>query len=139
MLEVDELGPTRFVHGSPRSDEECVTVETPLERVREFLAGMPERTIVTAHTHVGYARELDGVRLLNPGSVGLPYEGRPGAYWALLGPDVEHRRTEYDLEAALQRMAAAGLPGWDEYEQLLRSPPTPAEVIADAEQRVFAG
>jgi predicted phosphodiesterase len=139
VVEVDGLGPTRFVHGSPRSDEECVTVETPRDRVREFLDGVPERTVVTAHTHVHYARELDGVRLLNPGSVGLPYEERPGAYWAMLGPAVEHRRTEYDLDAALERMGAAGLPGWGEYAELLRSPPPLAEVIADAEQRVFAG
>jgi predicted phosphodiesterase len=139
VVDVDGLGATRFVHGSPRSDEECVTVETPPERVREFLDGVPQSALVTAHTHVGYARELDGVCLLNPGSVGLPYEGRPGAYWALLGPGIEHRRTEYDLEAALERMGAAGLPGWDEYAQLLVAPPTPAEVIADAEERVFAG
>ena len=139
VVEVDGLGPTRFVHGSPRSDEELVTAETEPARVREFLAGVPERAVVTAHTHVSYVREVDGVRLLNAGSVGLPYEGRPGAYWAMLGPGVEHRRTEYDLDAALERMGAAGFPGWDEYAELLRSPPTPAEVIADAEERVFAG
>ena len=62
--------------------------------MREFLAGVPERVLVTAHTHVSYERTVDGVRLVNPGSVGMPYEGAPGAYWALLGPDVEHRRTE---------------------------------------------
>jgi hypothetical protein len=107
--------------------------------VRQFLHGVPERALVTAHVHVSYTRELDGVRLLSPGSVGLPYEGPPGARWALLGPGIELRRTEYDLEAAFERMAAAGLPGWDEHAELLRSPPTPAEVIADAEQRVFAG
>jgi putative phosphoesterase len=139
VVEVEGLGATRFVHGSPRSDEELVTAETPPDRVRELLAGVPERALVTAHTHVSYSRVVDAVRLLNPGSVGLPYEGRPGAYWALLGPEVEHRCTDYDLDAALQRMAAAGMPGWDEYAQLLRTPPTPAEVIADAEQRVFAG
>jgi predicted phosphodiesterase len=139
VVEVDGIGPTRFVHGSPRSDEECVTVETPVERVREFLDGVPEHALVTAHVHVSYTRELDGVRLLSPGSVGLPYEGPTGARWALLGPGIELRRTEYDVEAALDRMAAAGLPGWDEYAELLRSPPPPAEVIADAEQRVFAG
>jgi predicted phosphodiesterase len=139
VVEVDGLGPTRFVHGSPRSDEECVTVETPAERVRAFLDGVPERAVVTAHTHVSYAREVDGVRLVNPGSVGLPYEGRPGAYWALLGPGIEHRRTEYDVQAALARMREAGFPDLDHYAPLLLSPPTPAEVIVDAEQRVFAG
>ena len=45
----------------------------------------------------------------NPGSVGLPYEPRAGhAYWALLGPDVELRRTDYDVEAAVGAHAGGG-------------------------------
>jgi putative phosphoesterase len=140
VVEVDGLGRTRFVHGSPRSDEECVTVETPEERVREFMRGVEERVVVTAHTHVRYNRQVAGVRLLNPGSVGLPYEGETGvAFWAVLGPDVELRRTEYDREGALERMRATGMPQFELIEQLMTAPPPPAEVIAAAEERVFAG
>jgi hypothetical protein len=82
---------------------------------------------------------VDGVRLLNPGSVGLPYEGSPGAYWALLGPGVEHRRTEYDLDGAERRFRAGGNPFADLMLELLRTPPARTETIADAERRVFAG
>jgi predicted phosphodiesterase len=139
VVEVDGLGPTRFCHGSPRSDEELVTESTPVERVREFLVGVEESAVVTAHTHVSYERLVDGVRLLNPGSVGLPYEGRPGAYWALLGPGVEHRRTEYDLDDAERRIRARGGPFADLTMELLRSPPTRAEAIAHAEERAFSG
>ena len=39
----------------------------------------------TAHTHVSYERHVLGRTFFNPGSVGMPYEGAPGAYWALLG------------------------------------------------------
>lgn len=98
VLDLDGLGPTRFCHGSPRSENECVTERTPPERVREFMAAVDERVVVSGHTHVQYERTVDGTRLVNPGSVGMPYEGAPGAYWALLGPDVEHRRTDYDLD-----------------------------------------
>ena len=87
-----------FSHGSPRRDEECVTERTPEERVREFMAGVDERRRHGARPRQ-YDRVVDGTRLVGPGSVGLPYEGRAGrAYWALLGPDVELRRTEYDIE-----------------------------------------
>ena len=72
------LGPTLFCHGSPRSDEECVTVATPDERVAEFTAGVEEVCIVTAHTHMQYDRRVGETRLLNPGSVGLPTSRRPG-------------------------------------------------------------
>jgi predicted phosphodiesterase len=139
-VDVDGLGPTRFCHGSPRSDEECVTVETPAERVREFMDGVDEQVVVTAHTHVRYDRIVDGIRLVNPGAVGMPYEGETGvAFWALLGPDVELRRTRYDLDAAVERMRAGGMPAFEEIEAILRTPPLPAEVIEHAERVVFAG
>jgi putative phosphoesterase len=140
VVDVDGLGAVLFCHGSPRSDEECVTVATPVERVAEFTARVDERCVVTAHTHMQYDRHVGETRLLNPGSVGLPYEPEPGcAYWALLGPDVELRRTPYDLEAALERMRAAGIPNFEQIEELMRTPPPHAEVIEHAERVVFSG
>jgi predicted phosphodiesterase len=139
-VEIDGLGPTLFCHGSPRSDEECVTVATPAERVEEFMAGVQAACIVTAHTHMQYDRRVGETRLLNPGSVGLPYELEPGnAYWALLGPDVELRRTPYDLDAAIERMRPAGMPKFDQIEELMRTPPPQAEVIEHTERLVFSG
>ena len=139
VLDVEGLGPTRFVHGSPRSDEECVTPQTPEERVREFMAGVPERVVVTAHVHVSYDRQVRDVRLVGPGSVGRPYEGRRGARWALLGPDVELRETQYDHEAAAERYLASGIPEVQLDVEALLDPITRDEIIADAEARVFAG
>jgi putative phosphoesterase len=138
-VDVAGLGPVRFSHGSPRSDEECVTPETPEERVREFMAGVDERVLVTAHVHLQFDREVGGVRSVNPGSVGLPYQGRPGAYWALLGPDVEPRRTEYELARAVRAYRESGFPDPEQLVEMLEHPPSPPEVIDDAERRVFAG
>ena len=138
-IEVDGLGPVCLAHGSPRSDEECVTPETPDERVREFSAGVAERVIVTAHVHIQFDREVAGVRSVNAGSVGLPYEGRQGAYWALLGPGVEHRRAEYDVDAAVERFRASGQPDVERIVELMLEPPEPREVIEHGEKHVFAG
>ena len=139
VVEVDGLGPVRFCHGSPRSDEECVTPETPDERVREFSAEVDERVIVTAHVHIQFDREVAGIRSLNAGSVGLPYEGRRGAYWALFGPDVELRRTEYDVDATVERVRASGQPDVEQIVEMMLVPPEPREVIDHAEKLVFAG
>jgi diadenosine tetraphosphatase ApaH/serine/threonine PP2A family protein phosphatase len=65
---------------------------------------------VCGHTHLQFDRFLDGIRVINAGSVGAPYEAEPGAYWALLGSGVELRRTEYDVEAAAAAIAATGYP-----------------------------
>ena len=138
-VDVDGLGPTCFCHGSPRSDEECVTEQTPPERVREFMADVDERVVVTGHVHLPYDRELEGLRLIGPGSVGLPYGGGSGAYWALLGPDVELRRTSYDVEAAVAAMRATDDPRAETVVELMLDPPSRDEVIEDAERRVFAG
>jgi putative phosphoesterase len=111
---VDGLGPVLFCHGSPRSDDEILTRISPEERVAAALGRVEEDVIVCGHTHVQYDRLAAGKRLVNAGSVGMPYEAEPGAYWALLGPDVELRRTSYDLEAAASEIRATGFPGADE-------------------------
>src|SRR5690242_11826637 len=67
-LEVEGLGDVLFCHGSPRSDEELVTVETPESRLVDAIAGTSADVIATAHTHVRYERELLGRTLFNPGS-----------------------------------------------------------------------
>jgi predicted phosphodiesterase len=113
-LDVDRLGRVLFCHGSPRSDAEIVTYLTHDERLRPMLDGVAEPVVVLGHTHSQFDRVLDGTRIVNAGSVGMPYEGEPGAYWALLGPDVELRRTPYDLEAAAERIRASGFPAADE-------------------------
>lgn len=119
-LEVDGLGAVCFCHGSPRSDEEIVTALSPPERIRPMLEGVAERVVVGGHTHVQFDRLVDGVRIVNAGSVGMPYESAPGnAFWCLLGPDVELRRTAFDASAAADRIARSGMPdaaAWaDEY------------------------
>jgi putative phosphoesterase len=139
IVDVGGLGPTCFAHGSPRSDEECVTRWTPDERVREFSAGIDAGVFVTGHTHMQFDRRAAGLRLVNPGSVGLPYEMTPGAYWALLGPDVELRRTDYDVDSAIAQMRATDDPRVEVIVGLMLTPPEQDEIIEDAERRIFAG
>ena len=138
-VDVEGLGAVLCRHGSPRSDEELVTVQTPEERLREALAGVEADLVATAHTHVQYDRQVLGRRLFNPGSVGMPYEGRPGAYWALLGPELELRRTEYDVERAVSAYRATTDPLAEQMVEILLEPPTAAEAIERAERLVFSG
>jgi predicted phosphodiesterase len=139
-VDVDGLGPTCFCHGSPRSEEECVSERTPADRVHEFMADRDERTVVTAHIHLQFDRTVNGFRSVGPGSVGLPYGDQPGyAYWAVLGPDVELRRTPYDLEAAIQLMRATDDPRAEAIAELMLNPTPREEVIEEVERLVFAG
>src|SRR5919198_896487 len=109
-LEVDGLGPTLFCHASPRNDLDIVTPGTPDERFPVLLEGVAERVVVAGHTHMQLDRPVGGVRWINPGSVGMPYEGHVAAFWALLGPDVEMRRTPFDVERSIEALLASGWP-----------------------------
>jgi putative phosphoesterase len=123
-LDVDGLGPVLFCHATPRSDRELVTRLTPDERLTEILAAVAEAVVVAGHTHTQLDRTVDGIRFVNAGSVGMPYEREPGAYWALLGPDVELRRTAYDVDEAARRIRSSALPGADGFvrENVLATP-----------------
>ena len=113
-LEIAGLGAVLFCHGSPRSDTEIITRITSEDRLRTMLDGVDEAFVVCGHTHQQFDRLIDNYRVINAGSVGIPYEGRPGAYWALLGPDVELLRTEYDVAAAVGELGRERFPDLDE-------------------------
>lgn len=117
-LDIHGLGPTLFCHATPRRDDEFILVDSPVQRWQQVLGGVDEQVVVCGHTHMPFDRLVDQRRVVNPGSVGMAY-GPPGAYWAVLGPTVELRRTTYDVRAAAERIVASGYPdaaGWaDEY------------------------
>jgi putative phosphoesterase len=104
-----------FCHGSPRSDEEIITAVSPEERLAPMLEGVTERTVVCGHTHHQFARAVLGRGLLNAGSVGMPYEDEPAAYWLLIEDgEPALRRTAYDIGAAAERLRASGFPDVEE-------------------------
>jgi hypothetical protein len=97
----------------PRSGE-CARIKcaAPKHRLRRNALGLgfPQ---VGGEVSCHFAGELDVWRVVNAGSVGMPYEGATGAYWVVLGPDADLRRTTYDVEAAAARIRASGYPDAD--------------------------
>ncbi len=108
-LDIDGLGPVLFCHASPRRDDEMLLVDSPPARWATALDGVEAAVVVCGHTHMPFDRLAGGRRVVNPGSVGMPY-GHPGAGWALLGPGVTLRRTGYDAQAAARVIAGGGHP-----------------------------
>ena len=131
--EVDDLGEVLFCHGSPRSDEEVITLLSPPERLRDALR-VRQHTIVCGHTHMQFQRNLGNHYVVNAGSVGMPYEGRPGAYWALLGPRVDLRRTDYNVDAAVDAMERTTCPHVQEvFIDTILHPPSADDVARQFE------
>jgi predicted phosphodiesterase len=136
-VRVEGLGDVVFCHATPRSDEEILTRATLDGAVAEALRDVTAHVVVCGHTHVQFDRRAPGApRLVNAGSVGLAYELAPAAYWALLGPEVELRRTAYDVGAAQTRLLATGFPGVDEvFGAALRGEVSPEEATAHFESQ----
>ncbi len=134
VLDVHGLGAVRFCHGSPLSDEDCITPVTPQERLLPLVAGMKEEALVSAHTHVQFDRRVAGIRSINAGSVGMPYEDSRGAFWAILAEDVTLLHTEYDLSETLGRYRATDDPLAEQMVEILEHPPTREEAIEHAER-----
>jgi putative phosphoesterase len=119
------IGDVCFCHATPHSDEPIFTRISPDERVRDLIGEIEQRVVVCGHTHMQFDRTVDGIRVVNAGSVGMPY-GTTDACWALVdGTDFELRRTPYDLEAAAKRLRASGHSHRDRLiaENVLTSPP----------------
>ena len=132
-LRVEGVGDVLFCHATPRSDDEIVTAITDAERVAPMLAGVAQEVVVCGHTHMQYDRRIGDVRLINAGSVGMPY-GDPGAHWLLFDGGVRFVRTGYAREPAASRIAATKYPGSAEFAaRHVLDPPSEAEGL-----RLFA-
>ena len=127
-LEIPGLGEVLFCHSTPRSETEVFTRLTPEERLLPLFDGLNVSVVVCGHTHMQFDRTIGKTRVVNAGSVGEPY-GEPGAYWLLLGPDVELRYTSYDLTKAVERIRATSFPGVEDFVRDITGPPSETQML----------
>jgi len=104
-----------LTHGSPDSNEDPLTPDTPDERLRELARKANADVIISGHSHQPFARRVDEVWFINTGSVGRPDDGDPRACYAVLritpeSLDVQHYRVEYDTERIAAAIRDHGLP-----------------------------
>jgi len=130
-LEVEGGLELRAFHGSPRSYEHVVLPETPDGEAEQLLGGSGVDVLAGGHTHLQWARWVDGALYVNPGSVGVPYDRHQRAgdllftalaeYAVLTGGGVEFRRIPFDLDAFVAAGIAAGQPYAEEVRGRWRS------------------
>jgi predicted phosphodiesterase len=109
-IAIDGIGDVLFCHATPRNDVDCFTRTTADERLAPAFAGVAAPLVVCGHTHMPFDRRVGSTRVVNAGSVGMPFCRPRGAYWLLVGPDIELRRTDYDYEGAAQKIRQTGFP-----------------------------
>lgn len=128
-LKIDGLGEVLFCHGTPRSEVEGFTRLTPEDRLLPLFEGLNASVVVCGHTHMQFDRMIGRTRVVNAGSVGMPF-GEPRADWLLLGSDVQLRHTRYDLRQAAERVRRTAYPQAEQFaaESILQ-PPSEAAML----------
>lgn len=125
-----DLGDVFFCHATAHNDVEIVTRLTDDDRFAAAFADAAPPIVVCGHTHMQFDRTAGRHRVVNAGSVGMPF-GEPGAYWLLLDDDARLQHTAYDLEDAARRIRATEYPGAAQLaEQNVLRPPTEAAMLA---------
>lgn len=127
--EIEGIGEVLFCHATPRNDTDCFTRLTSEDRLFTVFHEVIARLAVCGHTHMQFDRMIGQIRVVNAGSVGMPF-GEPGAYWLLLGPGVQLRHTRYDLAKAAGRIRATQYPQAEEFaERNVLQPPSEEKML----------
>jgi len=129
-LAVDGIGDVLFCHATPRDEDEIFTRLTPEILLAPIFAGLDVAMVVCGHTHMPFDRVIARLRVVNAGSVGMPF-GDAGADWLLLGRAVQPRHTQYDLVGAAERIRGTAYPQAESFAaRSVLEPPTEAEMLA---------
>jgi predicted phosphodiesterase len=113
-LDHPRLGEVLFCHATPRSDTEIFTRMTATDRLRPLFDPLSVPLVVCGHTHMQFDRRVGPTRVVNAGSVGMPF-GSTDACWLLLATEVHLRRTPYDRSHAAERMRETAYPRVDDF------------------------
>jgi predicted phosphodiesterase len=128
-VRISGLGEVLFCHATPRNDTDVFTRLTSEDRLLPVFHGVDAPLVVCGHSHMQFDRKIGTTRVVNAGSVGMPF-GEPGAYWLLLGPDVQPRHTRYDLTKAAERIRDTQYPQADDFAaRNVLHPPSEAEIL----------
>ncbi len=122
-IETDVLGRVLFCHATPRDENEIFTRLTPEENLLPVFEKLDADLVVCGHTHMQFDRMVGKIRVVNAGSVGMPF-GKPAATWLLLETNVQFRETTYDLAIAAERMQNTNFPQAEDFtaHYILRPP-----------------
>ena len=128
-FEIPGLDKVLFCHGTSRNENEIFTRLTSEERLKPVFEGIDASVVVCGHTHMQFDRMVGKIRVVNAGSVGMPF-GDPGAYWLLLGPGVELRCLKCDFDGAAKRIRTTNYPQAEEFAtNYVLQPPSEKEML----------
>ncbi|HKF78667.1 MAG TPA: metallophosphoesterase family protein [Candidatus Dormibacteraeota bacterium] len=111
-----------LVHSVPGDCWAMVGHDAPDDVLRETYGPLGVPVAVYGHIHHAYVRRLDGLTVVNSGSLSLSLDGDVRATYVVVEDgSVEHRRVVYDVERVAADLLAMGYPNAAGYAGWLRS------------------
>lgn len=133
-LKLEGIGAVLFCHATPENENDNFTKNTPEDKLLSKFSNVTEEVVICGHTHMQFDRTIGKVRVVNAGSVGMPF-GKPGAYWLSLGSKIEFHHVEYDFDQAADRIRSTEYPHAKEFaESNVKNPPSEEMML-----KVFSG
>jgi predicted phosphodiesterase len=129
-MTIDGIGSVLFCHATPRNETDIFTRLTSDERLAPVFTGIDASLVVCGHTHMQFDRTVGRLRVVNAGSVGMPFD-TTGADWLLLGPGIELRKTNYDIAAAAETFRHTEYPMVEDMAvRFILNPPSEQDLFA---------
>jgi len=113
-LTLNEFGKILFCHATPDSDIVVFTKNTPQKKLVDLFEGQNAHLVICGHTHMQFDRNIGGLRVINAGSVGMPF-GHTGADWLLIDDEIEFKHTSYDISKAAKRLIQSNYPHVEDF------------------------
>jgi diadenosine tetraphosphatase ApaH/serine/threonine PP2A family protein phosphatase len=136
-LQIADLGSVLFCHATPQNENDIFTRLTPDDRLLPLFEALQAAIVVCGHTHMQFDRSIGRSRVVNAGSVGMPF-GEPVANWLLLGPDIQFRHTAYDLAHTAERIRSTNYPQAQHFaERYILNPPTETDARVIHPRRIL--
>ena len=122
------LGQILFCHATPENNTEIFTKKTSADLLPNSLYSFKDTIIICGHTHMQFDIIRKGVRIINAGSIGMPF-GKSGAFWLLIKENITVMDTPYDLEDASQKVITSGYPEAHQFSEMIIRPPSESDML----------
>ena len=123
------IGSVLFCHATPRNDTDIFSRNTAADKLAPILDLPDIDVVVCGHTHMQFDRSVGNTRVVNSGSVGMPF-GNPGAYWLLFDNAIQFKRTDYDRPAAADRIRRTSYPQAEQFASMnILNPPSEESIL----------
>ncbi|MEQ9425908.1 MAG: metallophosphoesterase family protein [Cyclobacteriaceae bacterium] len=135
VSDIPGIGKTLFCHATPRNENEIFTILTVEEKLLPIFNSCDADIVICGHTHMQFDRMVGSKRIVNAGSVGMPF-GKTGAYWLYIDTDFHLKCTTYNLNLAEKSILQTGYPHPDDFIKSITTPQseeTMLEIFGNAE------